>query len=99
MSSLFVAVFDDAAEVALGKPTQEFIVDISGTSAASAVISGIDNRHKRVRLWADIDCFVTWDVGTPTAINDGSGGRPLGAKNPEYFAVQVGQKLAVIAKP
>lgn len=97
MATLYITVWEDAAEVALGQPTQEMVVSIGATSTQSAVITGTSNRHRRMRLMADADCFVTWGED-PTALADGTGGRPMGAENPEYFAINVGQKVAVIQR-
>lgn len=97
MATLFFAVFESAAEVAHGSPVQEGVVAVGAGSAQSATISGSDRVRRRVRLYADVDCFVTWGAN-PTALVDGTEGRPLGADNPEYFEVEGGQKLAVIER-
>lgn len=94
---LYIAIWDDAAEVALGNPTQEMAVAIGGTSTQSAAVTGPENRHKRMRLFADSNCFVTWG-NNPTATTDGTGGRPMGAENPEYFDIITGQVIAVIER-
>lgn len=96
MATLYIAVFDGAAEVALGDP-QEMTVTIAAGSTQSAVAAGPVNRGRRMRLFADADCYVTWG-DNPTATNDGTSGRPLGAENPEYFAITTGQKVAVIER-
>ena len=97
MATLYITVWEDAAEVALGQPTQEMTVPIGASSAQSAVIVGVKNRHLRMRLMADGDCFVTWG-DDPTALTDGTSGRPMGAENPEYFSINAGQKVAVIQR-
>jgi hypothetical protein len=94
---LYIAVWDDAAEVALGNPTQEMVVAIGGTSTASLAVSGPVNRHKRMRVFATANCFVTWG-SSPVATNDGLTGRPLGSENPEYFDIITGQAVAVIER-
>src|SRR3990170_158819 len=94
---LFITVWEDAAEVALGAPTQEMQVAIGAGSVQSAVITGTKNRHVRMRLMADADCFVTWG-DDPVATTDGTSGRPMAAENPEYFDINVGQKVAVIQR-
>jgi hypothetical protein len=94
---LYITVFEDAAEVALGAPVQEMAVAIGAGSVQSDAIAGTGNRHRRMRLMADVDCFVTWG-DDPTATTDGTSGRPMGAENPEYFAINVGQKVAVIER-
>ncbi len=97
MATLFIAVWRDAAEVALGDPLQEIAVAIGAASAQSAAITGKDRQRNRIRLFADADCFVTWGTD-PTALTDGTAGRPLGAGNPEYFDIEAGQKVAVIQR-
>lgn len=99
MATLFYAVWNTAAEVANGPVLQEGTVTIGGSSEATATV--IDptgsNRGRRVRLFADSNCFVTWGE-SPTAMNDGSGGRPMGSENPEYFDIQANHKIAVIQR-
>jgi hypothetical protein len=97
MASLFITVWDDAAEVALGVPLQQMVVAIGATSVQSAVVAGIGNAHKRMRLLADVDCFVI-PGDNPTALGDGTMGIPLGAENPEYHSIDVGQRVAVIER-
>jgi len=76
---------------------QEGTITIAGTPNASAVISGSGNKRRRVRVFADTNCFVTWGEN-PTAANDGSDGMPMGSENPEYIDVQSGHKLSVISR-
>lgn len=97
MATLYICVFETAAEVALGPPVQEMAVTISGTSADSAAIGATNGLNKRCRLFTDQDCFVTWGAA-PTAVNDGTDGRPLGAENPEYFDIAEGDLIAVIER-
>ena len=98
MATLFIAVFGDASQTLIGKPVQEMTVTITGTSALSAALTQGNNKvQRRVRLYADADCFVTWGED-PTALNDGTEGRPLGADNPESFAIDTGDKIAVIER-
>lgn len=97
MATLYIAVFEHAEMTALGEPLEESTVTISGTSAQSAVIPGTGRKRKKVRLFADSDCFVTWGEN-PVAVTDGSDGRPMGAENPEYFDIEAGHKIAVIQR-
>ena len=97
MATLFVCIWVDAKQVALGDPLQEFPVTIAGTSTKSTTISGSGRKKIRARLFADADCFVTWGED-PTALNNGNDGRPLGAENPEYFDIETGHKIAVIER-
>jgi hypothetical protein len=96
MSSLFIAAFKDAKEVALGLPALEEVVSYTTSSVQSSVLP-VQNPGitYRVRIFSDADCFVTWG-DDPTALVDGTAGRPIGANNPEYFAIDNGQRLAVI---
>lgn len=96
MATLFVTVWEHAGEVALGDPLQEFQVDIGGASTESAdPIVGEGRKKRRIRLFADADCFVTWGE-TPVAVSTAS--RPMGAENPEYFEIEAGHKIAVITR-
>ena len=96
MSNLYIAAFKDAKEVALGLPELEEAVSYTTSSIQSTVLP-VQNPPitYRVRIFSDADCFVTWG-DDPTALVDGTEGRPIGANNPEYFAIQNGQRLAVI---
>jgi hypothetical protein len=98
MATLFITVFGDASQTLVGEPAQEMTVTIGAGSLQSAAISAGNNKAwKRVRLFADADCFVTWGAN-PTAVGDGSAGLPMGAENPEVFTIESGQKIAVITR-
>lgn len=97
MATLFITVWRDAEEVALGQPIQEMTVNIGVSSTNSAIIVGTDRQRNRVRIFADSNAFVTWDVN-PTALNDGTSGRAMGSENPEYFDIESGHKIAVIER-
>ncbi len=97
--ALQFTVWGTAAEVANGPVLNEGVIAIGGASVASAAVidpTG-DNRGRRVRLFAEAACYVTWGED-PTALNDGTGGRMLGAENPEYFDVPADFKIAVIQR-
>ena len=95
MPVLYFATWDSAAEVALGQPTEEDSINISATATESNPLAGTGKKRKRVRIFADSDCFVTWGEN-PTASS--SNGRPMGAENPEYFDIQSGHKISVIER-
>ncbi len=97
MATLFFAVYSGAVEVASGDPIQEDKVDIGVASAQSAVINGTSRKRRRVRVFADADCFVTWGEN-PTALADGTDGRPLSAGSAEYFDIEAGHKIATIER-
>lgn len=99
MATLFFAVWDTAAEVANGPVKNEGTVDIAGASTqlSGVIDSAGGNKSRRVRVFADTDCFVTWGLN-PTAVNDGSDGRAMGSGNPEYFEIQADFKIAVIQR-
>ena len=98
MATLFITVWGDATQTLLGEPIQEEAVTISGTSAqSSAILGGVNKAMRRVRLYTDTDCFVTWGTD-PTALTNGTAGRALGADNPEVFGVESGQRIAVIER-
>jgi len=97
MATLYFCVWEDAGMVALGQPIQEGTIAIGGASAQGAVISGSPRRPRRVRIFCDVDAFVTWGED-PTAVNDGSDGRPMGSENPEYWDLEAGHRIAVIER-
>lgn len=96
MASLQLTVFSNATSTAVGDVLQEEIIAVSGTSAQSNAITGSGN-YRVVRMYADVDCFITWG-SNPTALSNGTGGRFVGANNPEYFRLQAGEKVAVIER-
>lgn len=97
MATLQFTVWDTAAEVALGDPSQEDTVAIGGTSAQTAEITAEGKKRRRVRIICDTNAWVTWGED-PTALADGSAGRMMGAENPEYFDIESGHKIAVIQR-
>lgn len=98
MAKLFIAVWGDASQTLIGKPIQEMTVDVGAGSLQSGVLTQGNNKvMRRVRIMADTDCFVTWGED-PTALGDGTEGRPMGAENPEVFGIETGWKIAVIER-
>ena len=96
MPTLFITVFRSAGSTAHNNPSQEEVVTIGGGSLQSNAITGARGL-RTVRLYPDTDCFVTWGA-SPTAVGDGSEGRAMGADNPEYFSIPVGDIIAVIER-
>lgn len=96
MATLFLTAWEDAEEVALGDILQTTTVNISASSTKSTAISGTLKKRRRVRFFADEECFVTWGED-PTA-TDGDNSIPMGRNNPEYFDIQSGYKIAVIER-
>lgn len=97
MASLFYTVFEGAAEVALGEVLQEGAVTIGAGSLTSAAITGSGRKRRRVRIMCDSNAFVTWGE-SPTALNDGTEGRPMSAEVAEYFDIESGFQIAVIER-
>ena len=97
MATLFYAVYEAAEQTALGIPLDENVVAIGGASVVSAIMPGSGRQRQTVRLFADANCFVTWGAD-PTALAEGTEGRPLGAENPEYVSIEAGHKIAVIQR-
>jgi hypothetical protein len=98
MSNLYIAAFKDAKEVALGLPSLEEVVSYTTPAQSSSELPVVNPPiDYRVRIFSDADCFVTWGEN-PTALQDGSEGRPIGANNPEYFSIKNGYKLSVIER-
>ncbi len=98
MATLYFSVWEDAGVVALGDPIQESSLVIGASSVQSAEsIVGSDRKRKRVRLFADADCFVAWG-DNPTALQDGTDGMPMSAGAPEYVDIEGGHKIATIER-
>lgn len=97
-TNLYINVWTDASQTALGDIEQSLVITtLSGANQQSAAVAQNGSlTTKRVRLFAEVDCFVTWSTGNPDAT--GSGRIPLGASNPEYFTVPVGTKFAAITR-
>ena len=93
MATLWITVFEHAGEVALGDPLQELTVTFT-TSTQSAAITGSDRKRKRVRIFSDADCNVSWGAN-PTASGTTI---PMGAENPEYFDIEAGMEISVIER-
>lgn len=96
MPSLQITAWNDAVSTSMGDVLQEEIVSIGAGSLQSGVIVG-SGVFRKVRMYADSDCFVTWGAN-PTATTDGTSGRFLGANNPEYFQLEAGERVAVIER-
>ena len=97
MATLFFTVFSGAVEVAAGDPIQEGKVDIAAGSTPSVAIIGTGRKRRRVRVFADTNCFATWGEN-PVAKSDGTDGRPLEAGSAEYFDIEAGHKIATIER-
>src|SRR3954466_13090361 len=97
-SNLYINVWPDASQTALGDIEQ--LLTISTLSASNQISGGVSLNGtlstKRVRLFAEVACFVTWGSGSPDAT--GAIRVPLGAENPEYFTVPVGTKFAAVTR-
>lgn len=97
MATLFITVWGDATQTLVGEPTQRMTVVVgAGSLQSDAITAGNNTAWRRVRLFTDTDCFVTWGAD-PTA-TDGTDALPLGAENPEVFTIESGQKIAVIQR-
>lgn len=95
MATLTITVWGDASQTLIGEPLQEMTVAIGAGPLASGVITGgVNKAMRRVRLFADADCYVTWGEN-PTAA---AGNIPMGAENPEVFGIQSGHKISVIER-
>lgn len=98
MATLQYTVFHNAGATAQGPVLNEGVIAIAGTSTASSdTVDGVTNEARRVRLFADTACFVTWGAN-PTALNDGSDGRMMAAESWEYVEIQANHKIAVIER-
>ena len=97
MPTLFYAAFHSATQTAEGTPLLEGKIAIGAGSLQSAAMPGASRVSRRVRIFCDSKAYVTWGTN-PTAVNDGSDGRPMGSENPEYFDLEAGWKIAVIER-
>ena len=97
MATLFISVFDGAAVTLVDRPVQQMTITVAASSAQSAAITGQASKVRNVRLYTDTDCFVEWGAD-PTALNDGTGGIPLGADNPEVIGMRAGDLIATIER-
>lgn len=99
--ALYYTVWSTAAEVANGPVLARGEIAIGGGSLNSTDVvdpnASPDNQGRRVRIYAEANCFVAWGAGEPT-VADGSDGIPMGADNPEYFDIPANQKIAVIQR-
>lgn len=77
---------------AAGSVTETQVVEIGGSSAASAATEDGTNL---VRVYAEADCSIAIGAA-PTAAADT--GIPLTAKTWDYFVITPGQKVAVIER-
>jgi hypothetical protein len=101
MSNLYINVWPDASQTALGDI--EDLLTISTLSGSNQISGGVSLKGtlstKRVRLFAEVACWVTWasaDAAAPDAT--GAIRVPLGAENPEYMTVPVGTRFAAITR-
>ncbi len=99
MATLYISVFADAGSTAHGDPLEEFVIaSVDGTSKQSQAIASASGKPRRtVRIFSDVDAFVTWGED-PTALSTGAGGRAIGTENPEYWHIKAGDKIAVITR-
>lgn len=97
MADVFITVFEGAAEVATGDPTQFTNAVIDGADSAAIVTTGsMSNKRVRCRLYADADCWVQW--GASPSATDESDSIALGADNPEYFDIQSGHVVSAVTR-
>ncbi len=99
MADVYYCVWETAAEVAHGPVMSEGKIAINGTSTQSSAVmhAAGENKGRRVRIFADGKCFVTWGAN-PTAVSDGTAGRPFGVENPEFHDIQADFKIACIER-
>lgn len=74
-------------KVTVGKPENEQITAVSGTSAAMGSAAG---HVKIVRVYADVKIHVAWDEAATTTHT------PVADHAPEYFKINQGEKLHFI---
>lgn len=101
MATLYIAEFTESAfgqiaghaPVAALPAVTEQTVAISGTSNAS---NAFGNQTEIIRVHTDTTCSILVGTGTPVAT---AAKLRMVADQTEYFAVQPGDKIAVITNP
>jgi len=96
MATLQYTVFTSGTQTGEGDVLQENVVAIGAGSLSSSAITGTAPALMTVRIMCDTKAWVTWGT-TPTAVAE-TGGRMVGAENPEYWQIPAGQKIAVIER-
>ena len=94
MASVFLTVYEAAAEVALGDPIQFAEATIDG--ANSVPITGDARKRRRVRVLADANCFIAYGAAPPAT--NGTDAMPLGLENPEYIDIEAGHVLTAVSR-
>lgn len=82
----------DIPQIAQEPSQAEQVVDFGGGATQSAAFGG---GTKYVRVVCDIRCAVVFGAN-PTATTSS---KPMGPDAPEYFGVNPGQKISVVASP
>lgn len=83
-----------SGQIAVEPSADQSLVDFSGGVAASAAFAATT---RFVRVSCSIRCAIKFGpAGSTTAT---TANKPLGVDLPEYFGVQVGQVVSVIASP
>lgn len=95
MATLWIHSFANAKETAFDAPFQTVQVTVTGAAASAAVLTTPTGQKNmmRVRLFADVDCHVSWDGADATTAD-----LPMGADNPEYFGIESGTVISVIER-
>jgi len=98
MANLYVNVWPDAKETALG--TMEAVLKITTLSGSNQVTSAVaengTTKIKRVRIYAEANAFIA--MGANPDATEAAQQIPIGADNPEYFTVPLGTKFAGITR-
>ena len=98
MPTMQFTVWGAATATAEGPVLQEDVITIDVTATNTAAIEGSGRKMRRVRIFCDTDAWVTWGAPGITALIDGTEGRMMGAENPEYFPIEAGFEISVIAR-
>ena len=101
MATLYVAEFSEmpitdnrVPDIAMTPPVAEQTIAISSTSAVS---NAFNVKTIFVRLESDSVCSVAWAISGAATVTATTSNMRIAASDPEYFGVQGGGKLAVIA--
>ena len=87
-------VFEGAETVPLGDPIQFLSATIDG--AESAAVTGSNKLRRRVKLWAEADCWVIWgDSPNPTGAGDAM---PMSAGDWCYHDIEAGYTIKAITR-
>lgn len=95
MADVFATVWEHAETVALGNPLGYLTAVIDGSE--SGVVPGTGKKRRRVRLFAQEDCWVNWGE-TGLTVTNNTDAIPLAASVAEYFDIEAGYVIKAVTR-